>query len=264
MALFNKGTNILATDWTEGKIHILDLNCKYIRSVNISDFLKMPMVMCVQVKENGDENIFLTDNIADKVFLFNSSFQLIRTIGNNLNVQYISIDSNNLYASQCSDNIVSIFNYNDGQLKSRLQVERPFNSTSDLNYVYIVSGFVGERDEDKRKLNKIEKGNYINIISKLNFKIINKIQLDNWFYPRSIYLSNDENIYTIAHELDNNKVWSKNRYLFQINKENNQIVKKIELIDIEFFSDALYLNNKIIVCGVNKFNWNELRIIEFY
>ena len=27
--------------------------------------------------------------------------------------------------------------------------------------------------------------------------------------------------------------------------------------------DILYINNKIIVCGVN-YNWNEIRIIEFY
>ncbi len=211
----------------------------------------------VEVHVNDDED----SNIEETL---NGEIQLIRTIGDNLNVQYISIDSNNLYVSQCSDDIVSIFSYNDGQLKSKLKVERPFNSTSDLNYIYIISGFVGERDEDKRKLNKIDKGNYINIISKMNFKIINKIQFDNWFYPRSIYLSNDDNIYTIAHELDNNKNWSKNRYLFKVNKENNQIITKVELKEIEFFSDALYLNNKIIVCGVNKFNWNELRNIEFY
>jgi hypothetical protein len=115
----------------------------------------------------------------------------------------------------------------------------------------------------KKILNKIKKGNYINVISKLNLNVINKFQIDNWFSPDSVYLSNDKNIYTTANELYNNKIWSRYRYLFQIDQENNQLINKIELNDIEYFYDGLYLNDKIILCGVN-YNGNEMRIIEFY
>jgi hypothetical protein len=104
---------------------------------------------------------------------------------------------------------------------------------------------------------------YINVISKLNFDLINKIQFDDWLFPKSIYLSNDENIYTTAHKLDNNMKFSKNKYLFQINKETNKIMNKIELNDIEIFCDALFFNNKIILCFKNRNNVNEMRIIEF-
>ena len=161
------------------------------------------------------------------------------------------------------DGVVSIFNTNDGKLITKLEIEQPNHSTSDLNKIYIVSEahVVGVRD--KRKFIKIKKGNYINIISKSNLQIINKIQFDNWFFPFSIYLSNDGNIYTTAYELDNNKIWSGNRFLFQINKSDNQIINKIELNDIHRFYDVLYLNNKIILCAVNE-KENEMRIIEFY
>jgi hypothetical protein len=263
MALFNKGTNILAIEVDKG-ICIFDLDFKYIRSVNPNDCLKRPSGICVNVNDNDEEITFVSDYEARKVFMFNSSFKLVKTIGNDLsNVNFLSVDYTNLYISHYLDDIVSVFKHNDGQLVTKIKVEIPFHSTNYFDNVYIVSVVDGESDDDKIKLDKIKKGNYINIISKLNFNIIKKIQFDNWLCPYSIYLPNDDNIYTTAHELDNNKIYSENSYIFKINKENNQIINKIELNDIEFFIDILYLNNKIILCGVN-YNWNEIRIIEFY
>ena len=75
MPFFNKETNILATDWSKGKIHILVINCNYyIKSVNPNGCLKEPLGICVQVKENGEEIIFVSDDIAKKVFVFDSLF----------------------------------------------------------------------------------------------------------------------------------------------------------------------------------------------
>jgi hypothetical protein len=205
----------------------------------------------------------VSDKKAKKVFSIDSSFQLIKTIGNDLNdIRYISIDSNNLYLSHFLDDIVSIFNLNYGQLITKIEIESPIHSIADLNNIYIVSNFDGELDIEKRKLKKIEKGNYINIVSNYSLNIITKIQFDNWHSPRSIYLSNDGNLYTIAHDLDDKKIWSRNRYLFQINKENTQIINKTELNGIEYFYDIIHLNDKIILCGVN-YNGNETRMIEF-
>ena len=50
---------------------------------------------------------------------------------------------------------------------------------------------------------------------------------------------------------------------FQINKENKQITKKIELKGIDDFWDVIYLNNKVIISGVNVKD-NEIRTIEFH
>jgi hypothetical protein len=174
------------------------------------------------------------------------------------------VDSKNLYVSHGMIDIVSIFDLNECRLITELEIESPFQSTSDLNNFYIVSLFEGDCNIDKRKVEKIKNGNYITIISKLNFNIIKKIQFDNWFDLRSIYLSNDGNIYTTAFELDNNKNYSKTRFVLQINKENNKIMNKIELNNIVFFCDHLILINRIIIlAGVNHKD-NEMKIIEFY
>jgi hypothetical protein len=263
MALFDKGTKILATDWGNGVIQILDLDLNYIKSVIPKSCLRKPSGICVQVKENGDEFIFVSDDNGRKVIMFDSSFQLIKTIGNNLNsIHYISVDSNNLYVSHAMDNNVSVFSLNNDQSITKINIERPFHSTSDVSFIYIVSNVDGECDYKIRKISKIKKGNYINVISKTFFIIIKKIKFDDWLFPHSIYLSNDQNIYTLAFELDNYNYWSKNKYLFQINKENNQITNKIQL-SISGFYDALYLNNKMILSGVNSTD-NEMRILEFH
>ena len=57
----------------------------------------------------------------------------------------------------------------------------------------------------------MKRGNSINIISKLNFKLTNKIPFNDWLWPWSIHSSNDR-IYTIAYALDDNAIWSKNGY----------------------------------------------------
>jgi hypothetical protein len=69
---------------------------------------------------------------------------------------------------------------------------------------------------------------------------------------------------TTVHELDNKKNYSKNKYLLQINEENNKIMNKIELNDVDMFNDSIYLNNKIILCFVKLYKGNEMRIIELH
>ena len=260
MSLFNNGSNILITDYSKGVIHKLDINLKYIEAINPNNCLKEPYGICVH--SNKNETIFVSEFKFKKVFMFDSKFKLIKSIGDDLNGAFnLSIDSNSLLISEFYGDALSIYNIENGKVIKEIKVERPLHSTNDINNIYVGSDADCERDSNNRKLIKIKKGNSIIIISKLTLEITNKIQFNDWFFPKSIYSSNDQ-IYTIAHELDNNSIWSKNLFLFQINKENKQITKKIELVDINLFWDAIYLNNKVIISGVNDKD-NEIRTIEF-
>ena len=120
-----------------------------------------------------------------------------------------------------------------------------------------------EADWEKRKFKKTKKGNYINVLNKSNHEIINKIQFDNWLNSWYLNLSSDGDIYTTAHELNKTSgTWSKDRFIFIIDATSYQIKQKIELNDVDRFSDALYLNNQLILCHVND-KYNEIRMIEF-
>ena len=259
MSLFNNGSNILITDYSKGVIHKLDINLNYIEAINPNNRLKQPWGICVQ--RNQNETIFVADYKLKKVFMFDSTFKFIKSIGDDLNACNLSIDSDSLLVSEYKGDVLSIYNIENGNVIKKIKVERPLHSTNDINNIYVVSR--ADVDYDlKRKLNKIIEGNSIIIISKSTLEITGKIQFNDWLWLRSIHSSNDQ-IYTIAHELDDNSIWSENYFLFQINKENKQITKKIELKDINNFRDAIYLNNKVILCWVNGKD-NEIRTIEFH
>ena len=196
--------------------------------------------------------------------MFDSTFKFIKSIGDDLNgAYYLSIYSNSLLISEFKGDVLSIYNIDNGKLIKKIKVECPEHSTNDINNIYVVSDADCEWDLNiRRKLIKIKKGNSIIIISKSTLEITGKIQFNDWLFPCSIHSSNDQ-IYTIAKELDDNSIWSENYFLFQINKENKQITKKIELKDINNFWDVIYLNNKVIISGVNVKD-NEIRTIEFH
>ena len=262
MAVFNQGSNILITGPIKGVIHKLDINLNYIEAINPNNCLKQPWGICVQTNITENETMFVSDLQLRKIFVFDSKYNLIKSIGNDLKcVEYLSTDSQNLFISEYWDDVLSLYNIDNGQLIQKIKVERPAHSTNDLNNIYVVSNVDCENDSSKRKLIKIKGGNCINIISKLTCQIINKIQFNDWFWPLSIHSSKNE-IYTIANVLDSNAIWSKNNYLIQINKQSKNIINKIELEDIDDFSDAIYLNNNVILCGVNG-KGNEIRTIEF-
>ena len=266
MALFNKETNILITDYGKDLIHVCDLNENHLKSINPGDCLNELYGICVGIGKNGIEEIYVYGLEAKTVFVFNQDFKLIKKIGKSLerlcNLT-IDCDSDILYCSHYDTDVVTLWNVNDAKLIEELKIEQPFELKISENKIYIVSYAEYDADMEKRKLKKIEKGNYINVLNKSNHKIINKIQFDDWLDPQSLHLSSDGDIYTIAYELDkNNGIWSKNRFLFIIDSTSSQIKQKIELNDVYSFDDALYLNNKLILCNVNG-KRNEIRIIEF-
>ena len=267
MALFNKETNILITDLV-GLIHVCDLNGNLLKSINPGGCLKIPMGICVGIRKNGIEEIYVNDWIYSNcsVFVFNQDFKLIKKIGENLEKSdYLTIDcvSDILYCLH-TNHVVTLWNVNDAKLIQKLEIEGPYDLKISENKIYIVSR-ADVADWGERKLIKVKKGNNINVLNKSKHEIINKIQFDDWLNPQSLHLSSDGHIYTTAHELDkNNGTWSKNRFLFIIDATSYQIKQKIELNDVDTFEGALYLNNKLklILCQVND-KGREIRIIEF-
>ena len=265
MELFKKETKILITD--EGtRLHVCDLNGNLLKSVNPDYCLKAPIGICVGIRKNGIEEIYIYDRKERTVFVFNQDFELIKKIGMNLEKSdclTIDCESDILYCSHFETHNVTFWNVNDSKLIQKLQIEQPLELKISENKLYIVSGTDFKFNWGKRKLPEVFKGNYINVLNKSNYEIINKIQFDDWFFPYSLHLSSDGDIYTIAYELDkNNRILSKNRFLFIISSTSYQIKQKIELNDVDSFNDSLYLNNQLILCRVND-KKNTIRIIEF-
>ena len=90
-----------------------------------------------------------------------------------------------------------------------------------------------------------------------------KIHFNDWFSPWSLHLWSDSNIYTTSDELEENGIYSKNKFLFIIDSRSYRIKQKIELTDIHSYNDALlYLKDRLVLCSVNEKGYS-IRIIEF-
>ncbi len=266
IALFNNESMAIITDIGRSQLHIIDINGNHLNSINPNGVLREPLGICSRVRENNVEEIFVYDFKAQAIFLFDSSFRLIKVIGSNMqNVQFISVDSENdsLYASHRKDNMVTIWNTITGQYWTKFDIIQPVHSKTSSDKLYVVSQAVNQiRNYYKRKVKGLMKGNLIYVISKFTLQILQTINFDDWLAPHSLHLSSDGYIYTLAYKFDKNGYYSKNRFLFVISLADNQIIRKIELNELDLFTDALYLNNKIIVCGVNDED-NVLRLIDF-
>ena len=239
MALFNKETNILITDPSQGLIHVCDLNGNLLKSINPDESLQQPVgIMCVGIRKNGIEEIFVSDNKTKTVFVFYQDFNSTKEILNNLEYSnYLTVDFENgiLYCLHLFENDITLWNVNDANLIQKLKIERPSSLRISENKIYIVSAVDFKANLKERQLIIVEKGNYISVLNKSNNKLISEIQFDDWFDPQSLHISSDGDIYTIAYELDkNNETWSKNRFLFIIDSTSCQIKQKIELKKLEF------------------------------
>ena len=265
MALCNNGANFLIIDSSKGFIHNFNLNGNLISSINPDNCLRLPWGICVGRKENGDEEIYISDWKAQTVFLFNRDFKFVKKIGENIkNVQCLTIDyaSDILYCSHFDDGLVTLWNVNDGTLKEEIRIAQPGHVKIADDKIYILSYADVKRNWHKRKVIKIRKGNCINVINKSTLKIVHKIQFDDWFNPASLHLSRDSNIYSAAYEMDKKGIFSQSMVLFKIDSTNYEIKQKIELSDVRFFDEALHANNKLILSTVNGRS-HEIRIIEF-
>ena len=149
MALFNKETNILITDrWTR-LIHVCDLNGNLLKSINPGGCLKEPEGICVGIRKNGIEEIYVSDRRANTVFVFNQDFKLIKKIGENLEESYdltIDCETDILYCLHFAKNAVTLWNVNDSKLIQKLEIERPIDLKINENKIYIVSVAFGDID----------------------------------------------------------------------------------------------------------------------
>ena len=262
MALFKNGTIILKTDSTWKGLYVWDLKENSKISIGPYDCLKKPWALSVGIKKNGYEEIYIHDKARHTVFVFNSNFEVYKTIGKDLikSVDYITFDNDVLYCSHTVEDAVRLWDVNTGEKIRNLKIEQPNHIRLSEREIYILSRT--DCHYPNKKLVKLTKGNYINVLSRSNFEIMHKIQFDDWLFPHSLHLSNDSNIYTTAHQLDANGFYSKNRFLFVIDSKNHTVKQKVELEGIDTFNDALYLKNKMILCAVNG-KGNQISTIEF-
>ena len=86
--------------------------------------------------------------------------------------------------------------------------------------------------------------NNIFIFQKDNFELKNRIKFDNWYLPRGLHVDKEDNVFTIAHNID--------KTLNCIQRVNLNISKMNDMIIID---DKLYVINEVAESPINIFEF---------
>ena len=166
-----------------------------------------------------------------------------------------------LYLSHLVDKRITIWDPKNENLIRIIEVHGPWSIYFNNDFIYVTSSnsFV-QGGISKKVDDKIEDSDGIFIIQKSDFKIINKIQFDNWSSPSGLYLDKHSNIITVAVEKSK---W----FIFIIDGNNfNSILNKIDLglREISTICDITFLNDTMIICyDESSTKKNLLKLIKF-
>ena len=255
MALFKNDSKLLIADKKNSSILIFDiLNKKKTETIIIEGVsLKEPKAVYVH-----EEDVYVADWGFKQILIFDSNFKFKRKIAENIKrSNYLSVNQHKsemkvLFISHTRDNEISLWDIFGDNFLQKVDIEAP----RDLKF----------RDDVLFILSK----NGIIMMNKNTLLIKTVIDFNDISFPHSLHLS-ETSIYLIGYSVDKNEGKSKNFYLFIFDNSNlNRQSKRIELTrEISFFTDAVYLQNRIILCGNFQFDdqndeeANQIALLDF-
>lgn len=252
MAYLKNKKQIVITDWKDECLKVIDLNGNFIGKFNANLQFFLPYAICISNKNE----IFVAVQCICSIYVFNSNFEYIKEFNKKLLKTPFSmaIDDNldHLYASDYYNNIVFIFDSDTGEFFNQLLIKKPKHIAVNEKHIFIISK------------------NTINVITKTppDYEIIQNIEFNNWYLPRSLYLDTQFNTYsdnlmkvfTMAYDVDNKDNVSQTLFLFLINQNNFNCIQKTNL-NLTKLNDMIIIDRKVIVISENM--ENPLCIIDF-
>ena len=261
MALIERNSKLLITDWKRNLLHLVDLEGNILKSFNPNNILKSPVGVCVLNDSSSEEQVFIGDDTYHKIFVFNSNFELTFQFGdqNLLYPHYMIINGklneSLLYVSDWQNNEITIWDASNGRFINKINIETPFQIKLTINSLFVSSHAV--RSEINNKNCATENGrNCIFEFDKESLEVKRKI-IGNWYSPKLLNIESNGNLQISARTLNDNNLQSEMRYFLTID-QTGKILKKLVLEGFNEFADLIFVDNKIIGSSGNK-----LKIFEF-
>ena len=255
MALIEKQSKLLITDWKRNLLHLLDLDGNILKTFNPNNVLKIPTGICV-LRDPNEEKIFIGANNEHKIFVFNSNFDLKFQFGDrNLEFpDYMQIDNefylSRLYVSDPFNNEITIWNTSNGSFISKIEIDSPTQIHFTQNSLFVSSPVYHSRKINNKVIKINYGGNCIFEIDKASLEINRRI-IGSWYSPVLLNIEANGNLQIIAYEYINNLTKSDMRYFLTID-QNGRIIEKVELNGINGIADAFLAHNKIMATDDNK------------
>jgi hypothetical protein len=233
VTLLENEKKIVLCDFDDQSLKVIEFNGGFIGSFNPKYIFDSPFAIC----SNKRDDIYIADQIKKKIFVLNSNMRYKFEFGQNrIKMPYsMAIDdkSNYLYVSDWRNNIITIFNAENGDFINEMKVFSPLNIALNKKGKLFVTSIEAILVYDTEK-----------------FKLLNKIQIKNWTNLRGLSFDYDEiNFMVIARE---NKNYSQSQCLF-VFSENGELLQITELNNTKFIDFCVLERNKILcIRGSNK------------
>lgn len=255
MFALEKRNKVIITDNEHSGIKIFDFDANTFETHNPNSLLNKPLAICV----NRLNELFVGDTVHKKIFVFSldNKLKLLKVFDNPIinSPTCMTIDDENneniLYVTDWANNMVTIWNSYTTDFIYNFNLDSPANIKLNKEKIFILSSIMYDMDHEDKTLKSIRKGtNNILVFNKCSFELINKIEFHNWINPRGLYIDENLNLLTIASEMTRNQTFNDAKFLFIINQNNGELMKKIQLNGVKSgINDMVFVNNnKFITC----------------
>jgi hypothetical protein len=211
MALLESKQRCIITSSYNQSVIITDLNGLWIERKNINKLLKQPWGICI----NSKDEIFIGDNEHKCIFVFDSSWKLLRKIAENISSGFFDLafdpETNELYIANLFDSQILIVDSEIGKLSKKVYIDTPTYLRIVLDKLFVVNT------------------DYIFCLDRKTFNVYQTIRLDDIDYIYGLYVDQLLNIYTTSHETDQSKKRSRDLNLYIIRSSDKHILKKVNI-----------------------------------
>ena len=242
--------DFLVLDAKENSLKTIDKIGKVLNTTNLNNLLKTPISLCSK-SNKAETEFFIASYENEEVLVFDTSFNLKKKLCKNIVKKpcCITIDDELLYIGDWDENVLTVLNIKKNEKVKSFDIDSPVAIKTTIDKIYVLSRTEAKFNDLTKRLEKIEKGaNCIFVYDKIKYNLVGKINVSNWISPAGLHIDKKTNyIYTIAYELDKNHLRSSSRYLFVLNNKSD-VVKKIYLDGVQFISDMIVNEHRLIFC----------------
>jgi hypothetical protein len=259
----NNQLAVIAFEKASRKYYILIFNkdCYLVQSIKLK--LKKPKL----ISSNKNNEILITDDEKDSLFLFDENFNIkdFHKFGLvSFNDMTVDEETNDIYSVRCiGKSDIKVIDYKTKSLK-KIEWNKNESLTSEKfkprfirvvkDRIFIVNASSVNVNLDTREY-RVEFGeSYIYILDKDSFKIKNFIDLKthDFCQPWNLIIYNDLNVYTTVSIITDKKYISTGRFLIKLDGDSD---KKSDARLCSFLSnDAFIIKDKLLLFIENKFN----------
>ena len=240
MALLESKQRCVITSSYNQCLIITDLNGLWIERKNVNKLLKQPWGICV----NSKDEIFIGDNEHKCIFVFDSSWKLLRRIAENISSGFFDLafdaETNEIFIANLFDSQILIIDSELGKLRKKVYIDTPTYLRIVLDKLFVVNT------------------DYIFCLDKKTFNVYQTIKLDDIDYIYGLYVDQFLNIYTTSHETDQSKKRSRDLFLYIIRSSDKHILKKVNISLLQV-NDIAFCQGRLLFLSDTHFDLFEYK-----